>query len=55
MASNIPAMTAPRSDAAPAVKVEIPAAANPPPGSKTITIIDGSSGKHQDVVLPGKE
>ena len=43
------------SDAAPAVKVEIPAAANPPPGSKTITIIDGSSGKHQDVVLPGKE
>ena len=26
----------------------------PPPGSKTITIIDGSSGKHQDVIIPGK-
>jgi polysaccharide deacetylase 2 family uncharacterized protein YibQ len=25
----------------------------PPPGSKTITIIDGSSGKSQDVVIPG--
>ena len=25
----------------------------PPPGSKTITIIDGSSGKRQDVVIPG--
>ncbi len=25
-----------------------------PPGSKTITIIDGSSGKHQDVIIPGK-
>ncbi|HEX5213709.1 MAG TPA: divergent polysaccharide deacetylase family protein [Pseudolabrys sp.] len=41
------------SAAAPAVKVVIPPPA-PPPGSKTITIIDGSSGKHQDVVLPGK-
>jgi polysaccharide deacetylase 2 family uncharacterized protein YibQ len=30
------------------------AAANvPPPGSKTVTIIDGSSGKSQDVVIPG--
>ena len=27
--------------------------AAPPPGSKTITIIDGSSGKSQDVVIPG--
>ena len=36
------------------VKAAIPAAAPPPPGSKTITIIDGSSGKHQDVVIPGK-
>ena len=26
----------------------------PPPGSKTITIIDGSSGKHQDVTVPGR-
>jgi polysaccharide deacetylase 2 family uncharacterized protein YibQ len=25
-----------------------------PPGAKTITIIDGSSGKKQDVVIPGK-
>jgi uncharacterized protein len=25
----------------------------PPPGAKTVTIIDGSSGKSRDVVLPG--
>ena len=25
-----------------------------PPGAKTITIIDGSSGKHQNVIVPGK-
>jgi polysaccharide deacetylase 2 family uncharacterized protein YibQ len=33
------------------------AAAHPvlPPGAKTITIIDGSSGKHQDVVVPGND
>ncbi|HEY0224283.1 MAG TPA: divergent polysaccharide deacetylase family protein [Pseudolabrys sp.] len=32
----------------------IAAVANaPPPGSKTVTIIDGSSGKSQDVVIPG--
>lgn len=43
----------PASAVAPAVKVVVPPQA-PPPGSKTITIIDGSSGKHQDVVLPGK-
>ena len=42
----------PPSDQAPSTTVVIPAA--PPPGSKTITIIDGSSGKHQDVVIPGK-
>ncbi len=42
------------SDKAPAVSVAIPAVATPPPGSKTITIIDGSSGKHQDVIIPGK-
>ncbi len=28
-------------------------AATPPPGAKTITIIDGSSGKSQNVVIPG--
>jgi polysaccharide deacetylase 2 family uncharacterized protein YibQ len=28
-------------------------AAIPPPGSKTVTIIDGSSGKRQDIVIPG--
>jgi polysaccharide deacetylase 2 family uncharacterized protein YibQ len=43
----------PPSDKATSTNVIIPAAA-PPPGSKTITIIDGSSGKHQDVVIPGK-
>jgi len=43
----------PPSDKAPFTTVVIPAAA-PPPGSKTITIIDGSSGKQQDVVIPGK-
>ncbi len=25
----------------------------PPPGSRTITIIDGSSGKHENVIVPG--
>ncbi len=25
----------------------------PPPGSRTVTIIDGSSGTHQDVIIPG--
>jgi hypothetical protein len=29
-------------------------AAAPPPGGKTVTIIDGSSGKSHDVVIPGK-
>jgi polysaccharide deacetylase 2 family uncharacterized protein YibQ len=43
----------PPSDKAPSVSVAIPAAA-PPPGSKIITIIDGSSGKQLDVVIPGK-
>jgi hypothetical protein len=31
-----------------------PATVTPPPDSHTITIIDGSSGKHQDVTIPGK-
>jgi hypothetical protein len=30
-----------------------PAKPVPPPGGKTVTIIDGSSGEHQDVVVPG--
>ena len=29
------------------------AAAGPPPGSKTITIIDGTNGKRQEIVVPG--
>ena len=44
----------PSSDKAPSAKVAIPAAVTPPPESKTITIIDGSSGKRQDVIIPGK-
>jgi uncharacterized protein len=44
----------PSSDKAPSANAAIPAAAVPPPGSKTITIIDGSSGKRQDVIIPGK-
>jgi polysaccharide deacetylase 2 family uncharacterized protein YibQ len=39
--------------AAPA-NISTPAGASAPPGSKTVTIIDGSSGKHQDVIIPGK-
>ena len=45
-----------RHDGAPAA---VPGAASadakiPPPGSKTITIIDGSNGKRQDIIVPGK-
>jgi polysaccharide deacetylase 2 family uncharacterized protein YibQ len=36
-----------------AVAAAAAAAKVPPPGSKTITIIDGSSGKSQDVIVPG--
>jgi uncharacterized protein len=41
--------------AAAVAKIAAPSAASsaPPPGAKTITIIDGSSGKRQDVILPG--
>ncbi len=49
------------SAAKPVAKPELPAesAASPappaiPPGSQTITIIDGSSGKRQEIVIPGK-
>ena len=41
-------------DTAPPAQVTIPATVTPPPGSKTITIIDGSSGKREDVIIPGK-
>ena len=41
----------------PALAAAIAAAAAkavaPPPGSKTVTIIDGSNGKSQDVIIPG--
>ena len=40
--------------AAPANTSTSAGAASAPPGSKTVTIIDGSSGKHQDVIIPGK-
>jgi polysaccharide deacetylase 2 family uncharacterized protein YibQ len=42
-----------KAGAADAAVVAIDKAAAPPPGSKTVTIIDGSSGKRQDVVIPG--
>ena len=44
----------PSFDTAPPASVATPPAPTPPPGSKTITIIDGSSGKHENVVVPGK-
>jgi polysaccharide deacetylase 2 family uncharacterized protein YibQ len=37
----------------PAQAAAAPAAPGVPPGSQTITIIDGSSGKRQEVVIPG--
>ena len=40
--------------AAPANTSASAGAVSAPAGSKTITIIDGSSGKHQDVIIPGK-
>jgi polysaccharide deacetylase 2 family uncharacterized protein YibQ len=46
--ANQPRRTATADDKSPAAKV-----ATPPPGSRTITIIDGSSGKRQDVIVPG--
>jgi hypothetical protein len=36
-----------------ATAVKIEKGEPPPPGSKTVTIIDGSSGKRQDIVIPG--
>jgi uncharacterized protein len=37
-----------------AAALSIPIKTAPPPGSKTVTIIDGSSGERHDVVIPGK-
>ncbi|MDO9412509.1 MAG: divergent polysaccharide deacetylase family protein [Pseudolabrys sp.] len=42
-----------RYDGDPGKKAAAEKAAEPPPGSKTVTIIDGSSGKSTDVVIPG--
>jgi polysaccharide deacetylase 2 family uncharacterized protein YibQ len=42
------------SENAPSASAAVPAADTAPPGSKTITIIDGSSGKHLNVIVPGK-
>jgi polysaccharide deacetylase 2 family uncharacterized protein YibQ len=42
------------SENAPPASAAVPAADTAPPGSKTITIIDGSSGKHLNVIVPGK-
>jgi polysaccharide deacetylase 2 family uncharacterized protein YibQ len=36
-----------------ATAIKIEKGEPPPPGSKTVTIIDGSSGKRQDIVIPG--
>ena len=46
-----------RHDGAPADAVAAAAvkAAAPPPGAKTVTIIDGSNGQRQDIVLPGNQ
>lgn len=42
-----------RYDGDQAKKAAAEKATEPPPGSKTVTIIDGSSGKSTDVVIPG--
>lgn len=42
-----------RPGSADATAVTIEKGTPPPPGSKTVTIIDGSSGKRQDIVIPG--
>jgi len=43
----------PRVDGAGGAVARIPDAAKPPEGGRTVTIIDGSSGKRQEVVIPG--
>lgn len=42
-----------RPGSADAESVKIEKGEPPPPGSKTVTIIDGSNGKRQDIVIPG--
>jgi hypothetical protein len=42
------------SENAPSASAAVPAADTAPPGSKTITIIDGSSGTHLNVIVSGK-
>jgi len=42
------------SDSDVAAKVTVPVVATAPPGSQTVTIIDGSSGKRENVIVPGK-
>jgi hypothetical protein len=46
-----PAATAATAPAAEPMKVEV-RPAGPPPGSTTVTIIDGSSGKREEVTIP---
>ena len=48
-----PAAAAPNPAQAAAATAAATMATTPPPGSKTITIFDGSSGKSQQVVIPG--
>lgn len=43
----------PRVDGAGGTVARIPDATKPPEGGRTVTIIDGSSGKRQEVVIPG--
>jgi uncharacterized protein len=43
------------SDTPAAAKVKAETPSEPAPGGKTVTIIDGSSGKSRDVVIPGKD
>jgi polysaccharide deacetylase 2 family uncharacterized protein YibQ len=43
----------PKTGAAEGTVVTIERGTPPPPGSKTVTIIDGSNGKRQDIVIPG--
>ena len=42
------------SDSEVAAQVAVPVVVTAPPGSHTVTIIDGSSGKHESVIVPDK-
>ena len=48
-----PAGTTATTPAAEPAKIEVRRPEGPPPGSKTVTIIDGSSGKREEVTIPG--